>query len=431
MVGLFPRLRFGEDYVDYVRTTGGSPLTGGTTGLSGAYVGPSPDPLPLPPPPPSPVYSIPAPVVEPIPMPTPAPVATPAPTSTPTPAPTPAPAPVTVTPIAPPPAPIPTTPPGPIPTSVPVPAGTLPSTMPVPAAPAPPAPYVLPPEPTADDASVTRILTGLLASDSPYMTLARQAGLRTANRRGLLNSSIAAGASEASAIAAAAPLASQEAQQIHARNQTRLEGWNALRNATTVQQLSDAAAMWRQLSGERNAILLQNSQNTAAMERLLAQGDIEQALQVLRNDNSLTQTQINANVSLISSYMSAFSNLASNPELPASARDAYMAEFLRVTNMGSSLVNALSGTVVTFPGAPGTGLGSPTATPASALSSWALGAIEAMRPKITKKEHWDKANAIADPVARLDYLLSISPPSSDQYPLYADYLKKNPKPGGP
>jgi len=54
-------------------------------------------------------------------------------------------------------------------------------------------------------------LNGLLASDSKYIKQARQSGLETGAARGLLNSSISAGASEKSAIEAALPIAQQDA----------------------------------------------------------------------------------------------------------------------------------------------------------------------------------------------------------------------------
>jgi hypothetical protein len=69
-------------------------------------------------------------------------------------------------------------------------------------------------------------------------------------------------------------------------------------------------------------------------------------------------------VSLIGSYMSAFAELSKSENIPAEARDAYMGEFLRVTQSGQGLVNALSGVNVTWPGAPGTpgGTGTPGTT---------------------------------------------------------------------
>lgn len=75
-----------------------------------------------------------------------------------------------------------------------------------------------------EDDSVATRLTGLLDSNSGYIQAARGAGQRTAGRRGLFNSSLAAGAGQAAAISAAAPIAAQDAQQTFSRNQAVLEG---------------------------------------------------------------------------------------------------------------------------------------------------------------------------------------------------------------
>lgn len=72
--------------------------------------------------------------------------------------------------------------------------------------------------------SVSGRVTELTAQDSPLMRQASGLGTRQANRRGLINSSISAGASRASTLAAAVPIASQEAGQIAAKNQMRISG---------------------------------------------------------------------------------------------------------------------------------------------------------------------------------------------------------------
>ncbi len=248
-------------------------------------------------------------------------------------------------------------------TTTPAPVVPPASAVPVPTAPVLPAPIAMPDAPVAADASVANQLTGLLASDSPYIALARNAGMRTAGRRGLLNSSIAAGSAEAAAIAAAAPIASQDAAQIQQTNQANLESWNQLRNASTLQNSQMAMEAWKTMDSNIQQILLSNSSNAAGMERLLKQGEIESAIAMMREDGALTQTRINANVSLISGYMSAFSQLASNPDLPASVRDAYISEFQRVTGSSQSLIALLSGM---SPGTGGNGTSfTPGATPIS------------------------------------------------------------------
>lgn len=65
-------------------------------------------------------------------------------------------------------------------------------------------------------------LNELLASNSPYIQQARQSAINQANSRGLLNSSIAAGNSQAAAIQAGLPIASQDAQANYGLQQTNL-----------------------------------------------------------------------------------------------------------------------------------------------------------------------------------------------------------------
>lgn len=257
----------------------------------------------------------------------------------------------------------------------PPPPGTLPSPGAVPPGPGmPPAPVTPPlplaqtaansvgPAPISADASVVTQLNGLLASDSPYMQLARAAGERSAARRGLQNSSIAAGSSEASAIAAAAPIASQDASQIHQRNQTAFESWNQYRNATGLQSQQDKSAMERLTAELTSRLQLQGMGDTSAMARLIAEGDIQKAVATMQQSGELTRTQISANVSLIDNYMSSFATIAANEKIPAAARNAYLNQFLQTMQSGQGLVNALSGMTVTWPGAPPTTTTTPPGT---------------------------------------------------------------------
>lgn len=72
-----------------------------------------------------------------------------------------------------------------------------------------------------EDASVSTKLNGLLSKNNPYMQQATTQGLQFANKRGLLNSSIAAGAVDTSRIGAALPIASQDASQTSQANLTQ------------------------------------------------------------------------------------------------------------------------------------------------------------------------------------------------------------------
>lgn len=63
----------------------------------------------------------------------------------------------------------------------------------------------------SDNALVSNNLTKLLASDNPYMTLARSKAKAYSNSRGLLNSTMAGQAGERAAIESALPIAQQDA----------------------------------------------------------------------------------------------------------------------------------------------------------------------------------------------------------------------------
>lgn len=78
-----------------------------------------------------------------------------------------------------------------------------------PATASPPAPVLRTVDPAKE--TVAGQLNTLTAKDSPLMTRARTGAMQTANARGLMNSSIAAGAGEAAAIDSALPIATADA----------------------------------------------------------------------------------------------------------------------------------------------------------------------------------------------------------------------------
>lgn len=81
-------------------------------------------------------------------------------------------------------------------------------------------------QPTGDEL-VKNQLSSLLAGDSQYIQNARTRGAKQAASRGLLNSSLASAASEASAINSALPIASQDAQAFSAANAQNQNDLNA------------------------------------------------------------------------------------------------------------------------------------------------------------------------------------------------------------
>lgn len=227
-----------------------------------------------------------------------------------------------------------------------------------------------------ENESVDDKLTGLLDTGSKYITQAKQAGVRTANRRGLMNSSIAAGSSEAAAIAAAAPIASQDAAQIAQKNNAVLEGSIQFDNSTRLQAQQDEAAMTRQLSGQdaqkeltrldselqtmrqREAqgfeLTRQEKDNIAAMERQREQISSSERQALLGAEVSMRNTDVGAANDLKSMYLQSISNLSSNPKIKAADRNAYIAEFQRITNMSKPLETAISAVPLSWGSTPAT-----------------------------------------------------------------------------
>jgi hypothetical protein len=243
-----------------------------------------------------------------------------------------------------------------------------------------------------EDDSVETRLTGLLANDSKYMTTARAAGTRTAARRGLLNSSIAAGSAESAAIAAAAPIASQDASQTFQRNQATLEtglqsdlskqsfnqqsDLNRQQNEASLATIDKQAGYQRELAQMQEAAALERAKlsESGATARQLADFDQRTAEQIrniesqtaqqerqlssaerqamMAADTNILQSQISANSQLSSQYLSAFSNLAASPDIPANVRNAYIAEFQRVMKQGQGLINLMDSAEVTWSGTP-------------------------------------------------------------------------------
>lgn len=126
-----------------------------------------------------------------------------------------------------------------------------------------------------EDDNVVTQTTGLMAGDSPLIKQARSQGEAAANRRGLLNSSIAAGASEGAAYAAAIPLASQQSAQLHAKNMQNQDRLGGLEARTQQGQITgglneqqNVAEKDRLVTAAGLDLTRQNAQNTADMARL-------------------------------------------------------------------------------------------------------------------------------------------------------------------
>ena len=180
----------------------------------------------------------------------------------------------------------------------------------------------------ADTDTVQGQITGLLDSDSQYMTRARARGTNVANSRGLLNSSLAAGASEASAIDAALPTAQQDAgsylQQglanqsasntagsTNAQIKTNVSTTNAA-NATGLEQtrMGEAGALERTNITEAGALERLGISEAGAMSRLETSEAGATSRLTISEAGALERANISANASIRSASIHASATAA-------------------------------------------------------------------------------------------------------------------------
>jgi hypothetical protein len=126
------------------------------------------------------------------------------------------------------------------------------------------------------DATVEGRLTGLLSDGNPYIETARSDARAEANSRGLLNSSIAAGAGEGAAIRAALPIASQDAGYVGAVDEYNVAAKNQAlmfnANAANTYSLADLEAGTQKIIAAGNqAAQIASAQIASATSRYNAE----------------------------------------------------------------------------------------------------------------------------------------------------------------
>lgn len=123
-----------------------------------------------------------------------------------------------------------------------------------------------------DNELVSSQLNKLLATDSPYLQQARNKAMQTANGRGLVNSSLAAGWGESAAIDAAMPIASADAgaHTTAARDNQSAQNSVSMANAQAANQAAQTAANM-QMQAQLQQIGSENAQRIA--DRQYAQSE--------------------------------------------------------------------------------------------------------------------------------------------------------------
>lgn len=137
-----------------------------------------------------------------------------------------------------------------------------------------------------EDQLVSSQLQGLLASDSPYMRQAALAAERQSASRGLLSSSMAAGASQAAAMQAAMPIAaanaeayqraaSENAAAINSTNLAKLQSVTNMASSQLASMTSLATAAMGAEATMESAAMSANVQTLVSQMGIKAQKDIQ------------------------------------------------------------------------------------------------------------------------------------------------------------
>ena len=227
-----------------------------------------------------------------------------------------------------------------------------------------------------EDASVSKKLTGLIAKDNPYMQAAATRGAQDANRRGLLNTSIATGAVEAARINAALPIASQEAGQSH---QSNLQGRNI--QMTDIGQKRDIGATREFLGTEiasredmqaadiasregmqgrditsREGLVARDISSREGMQQLDIDSRERIANMNISANDRIGATSMSQNID--ANYNNLVANIMKNPDIPASERQRYLDHAANIRDSGYNLLEQFFGVDLQWT-TPGTTGGTP------------------------------------------------------------------------
>lgn len=188
--------------------------------------------------------------------------------------------------------------------------------------------------PSGNTSSVIDNVNADLAGNSTYIQAAKAAGTDTANQRGVLNSSIAAGASQAAAYNAVTPIATADAAN------TTSKDLSAQNYAQSSQLQSQGATQASQLSAQnyQQSQELQDSQNTEQTNL----ANISQQTQLQIANMNVASDQQDKAQAAATTYASIYSNMVdsinNNTQIPADARQAYLDNALTLYNNGMGLI---------------------------------------------------------------------------------------------
>ena len=194
-------------------------------------------------------------------------------------------------------------------------------------------------------------LNSVIDQNSPLMQRAKALGMQTANDRGMLNSSIAAGEAQNAVLAAATPIAQSNAAANLQTGLTNVQNANTMAQ-TNVQQQNQAAAAGAQAV---NTASLQNVQNTQ-QTNLANASEINKinSLAVDENTKLMLQNIVSGNAQLIQGnaelgqmYNSTMQNIQAitmSTTMDAAAKQAAVNNQITLLNQGLAASQSVSKT---------------------------------------------------------------------------------------
>lgn len=183
-----------------------------------------------------------------------------------------------------------------------------------------------------DKSTVSGQLSSLLSQDSPYLQEARYSGQKEAAAKGMLNSSIAAGASQREAIKAALPIAQQDAQTYAQAQNLEQQATNAQTGVKTEGIVSSELAKQNagikqtqqniqnefqaKLTGatEQSKVWIQDLQNTYAESQAALDREQQLLLQAYQGDQTKMESLRTQASAIMQNYQISVENLMTDPD---------------------------------------------------------------------------------------------------------------------
>lgn len=218
---------------------------------------------------------------------------------------------------------------------------------------------------------VSNQVNNIIAEDSPLMQQAKTMAKQQANARGLLNSSMAAGAAQNAVIGAALPMAQQDAATFsnvatgNLNNQQQAELTNtaasnsaASQNAQAQNQVDAQNLANQQQTNLTNAAEANkvNIVNASETNKILAQMMDQENRKQLADIEASYKVLMQADASAMSTYQSVVKNISEilmNPDLSPEAKTAAVNNQNQLLQTGMQLIGKMNGLnlddLLTFP----------------------------------------------------------------------------------